>query len=123
MVEYSEVLQNSILEYSTAIAIMLHVLGILCRSLKEANLLAPNVGLDGLIVKHTFPIVFKCMENACIIVMHTGMIFCSKSLHRKRQTTVRSFKIKTTWSSATFSSTAGTDDALPTQVNAANYDF
>ncbi|XP_029180384.2 uncharacterized protein LOC114947954 [Acropora millepora] len=33
----------------------------------------------------------------------------------KRQTTVRSFKIKTTWSSATFSSTAGTDDALPTQ--------
>ncbi|XP_015774716.1 PREDICTED: uncharacterized protein LOC107352909 [Acropora digitifera] len=33
----------------------------------------------------------------------------------KRQTTVRSFKIKRTWSSATFSSSAGTDDALPTQ--------
>ncbi|XP_074607227.1 uncharacterized protein LOC141860127 [Acropora palmata] len=33
----------------------------------------------------------------------------------KRQTTVRSFKIKTTWRSATISSTAGTDDALPTQ--------
>ena len=47
MVEYSEVLQNSFLD-STAIAIMLHVLGILCRSLIEANLLAPSVGLDGL---------------------------------------------------------------------------
>ena len=82
MVEYSEVLQNSILD-STAIAIMLHVLGILCRSLIEANLLAPSVGLDGLIVKHTFPIVFKCMENACIIVMHTGMIFCSKISSQK----------------------------------------
>lgn len=35
MVEYSEVLQNSFLD-STAIAIMLHVLGILCRSLIEA---------------------------------------------------------------------------------------
>ena len=40
MVEYSEVLQNSFLD-STAIAIMLHVLGILCRSLIEAIYLLP----------------------------------------------------------------------------------
>ena len=68
MVEYSEVLQNSFLD-STAIAIMLHVLGILCRSLIEANLLAPSVGLDGLIVKHTFPIVFK-MHGKCLYYRH-----------------------------------------------------